>query len=97
MIRIMTANVLTPNRNVKALIELVRENVPDILVTLESDLWWQAKLDILESDYPYTIKCPLDNLLCLNFFLLSPKFLHKSSIYPDPKFKNLGCGIMAIP
>ena len=62
MIRIMTANVLTPNRNAKALIELVRENMPDILVTLESDQWWQARLDILEPDYPYTIKCPLDNL-----------------------------------
>jgi len=62
IIRIMTANVLTTNRNAKGLIELVRENVPDILVTLESDDWWQAQLDILEPDYPYTIKCPLDNL-----------------------------------
>jgi hypothetical protein len=55
IIRIMTANVLTPNRNAKGLIELVRENVPDILVTLESDGWWQARLDSLEPDYPYTI------------------------------------------
>ena len=54
-LRIMTANVLTPNRNAKALVELVRENVPDILVTLESDGWWQARLDSLEPDYPYTI------------------------------------------
>jgi endonuclease/exonuclease/phosphatase (EEP) superfamily protein YafD len=61
-IRIMTANVLTPNRNAKALIELVRENMPDLIVSLESDGWWQARLDALESDYPYTIKCPLDNL-----------------------------------
>ncbi len=58
----MTANILTPNRNAKALIELVRENMPDLIVTLESDGWWQAKLDALESDYPYTIKGPLDNL-----------------------------------
>lgn len=62
MIRIITANVLTPNRNAMALIELVRENAPDILVALESDAWWQERLDTLEPDYPYTIKCPLDNL-----------------------------------
>ncbi|MGD8992034.1 MAG: endonuclease/exonuclease/phosphatase family protein [Desulfobacterales bacterium] len=67
-LRIMTANVLTPNRNAKALIELVRENVPDILVTLESDAWWQAKLDALEPDYPHTIKCPLDNLYGLHVY-----------------------------
>ena len=51
IIRIMTANVLTPNRNAKGLIELVRENGPDIIVTLESDEWWQVRLDILEPGY----------------------------------------------
>ena len=68
VIRIMTANVLTPNRNAKALIELVRENTPDIIVTLESDSWWQEKLDTLESAYPYTIKCPLDNLYGMHVY-----------------------------
>ena len=72
IIRIMTANVLTPNRNAKGLIELVRENVPDILVTLESDGWWQARLDSLEPDYPYTIKCPLDNLYGMHVYSRLP-------------------------
>jgi endonuclease/exonuclease/phosphatase (EEP) superfamily protein YafD len=72
IIRIMTANVLTPNRNAKGLIELVRENGPDIIVTLESDLWWQARLDILEPDYPYTIKCPLDNLYGMHVYSRLP-------------------------
>jgi endonuclease/exonuclease/phosphatase (EEP) superfamily protein YafD len=67
-LRIMTANVLTPNRNAKALIELVHENEPDILVTLESDAWWQARLDTLEPDYPHTIKCPLDNLYGMHVY-----------------------------
>lgn len=67
-IRIMTANVLTPNRNAKALIELVHKNAPDILVTLESDAWWQAKLDTLQQDYPHTIKCPLDNLYGMHVY-----------------------------
>jgi endonuclease/exonuclease/phosphatase (EEP) superfamily protein YafD len=67
-IRIITANVLTPNRNAAALIELVRENEPDILVTLESDAWWQKQLDTLEPDYPHTIKCPLDNLYGMHVY-----------------------------
>ena len=71
-IRIITANVLTPNRNARALIELVRENAPDILVTLESDSWWQAKLDTLEPDYPFTIKCPLDNLYGMHVYSRLP-------------------------
>ena len=72
MIRVMTANVLTPNRNAKALIELVRENAPDILATLESDAWWQDKLDALEPDYPYTIKCPLENLYGMHVYSRLP-------------------------
>ncbi len=72
IIRIMTANVLTPNRNVKALIELVRENAPDLIVTLESDGWWQERLDSLEPDYPYTIKCPLDNLYGMHVYSRLP-------------------------
>lgn len=38
-IKIMTANVLTPNRNAAALISLVKSRRPDVLVTLESDIW----------------------------------------------------------
>ena len=45
----MTANVLASNRNSSALIKLVHENEPDILVSLESDKWWQSKLDTLET------------------------------------------------
>lgn len=61
---IMTANVLQPNRKARELLELVEDNSPDILVALETNQWWQDQLDRLETsgEYPYAIKCPLDNL-----------------------------------
>ncbi|MBW3544227.1 MAG: endonuclease/exonuclease/phosphatase family protein [Bacteroidetes bacterium] len=71
-IRIMSANVLTPNRQVDRLLALVRENDPDILVTLESDKWWEERLDVLEPDYPHTIKCPLDNLYGMHVYSRLP-------------------------
>ncbi len=71
-IRILTANVLTPNRNAETFIKLVGENTPDIIVTLESDEWWQTKLDSLVPDYPYTIKCPLDNLYGMHVYSRLP-------------------------
>lgn len=61
-IRIMTANVLKPNRDAGRLLALVRDFAPQVLVTLESDAWWESALSELERDYPYTIRCPLDNL-----------------------------------
>lgn len=67
-IRILTANVLTPNRNVEGLIALIRENQPDVFVTLETDARWQDGLDVLEDDYPFSMKCPLDNLYGMHVY-----------------------------
>nr|CAA6799942.1 MAG: Unknown protein [uncultured Thiotrichaceae bacterium] len=69
---ILTANVLTPNRNTDALIALVKKHQPDVLVTLESDQWWEDKLRVLETEMPYSIKCPLDNLYGMHVFSRLP-------------------------
>ena len=71
-LRILGANVLTPNRRSEALIRLVRETRPDLVVTLESDDWWQAQLAEIERDYVHTIRCPLDNLYGMHVFSRLP-------------------------
>jgi endonuclease/exonuclease/phosphatase (EEP) superfamily protein YafD len=60
-LRILVSNVLMSNRGADKLLALVRQHQPDLVVTLETNDWWQQQLDVLEADYPYTIKCPLDN------------------------------------
>lgn len=69
---ILTANVLTPNRQADALLKLVSQYRPDVLVTLESDQWWQRHLDTLQCDMPYSIKCPLDNLYGMHVYSRLP-------------------------
>ena len=97
-IRIMTANVLMPNSNAKRLIGLVHDYEPDILVTLESNKWWQIQLDVLEKDYPYTIKCPLDNLYGMHVYSRLPmvncqiKFLVEPDIPSMHALVNLPSG-----
>ncbi len=71
-ISILTANVLRTNRNAQALIDLVALHQPDVLVTLESDEWWQIQLDTLQSDMPYSVKCPLDNLYGMHVYSRYP-------------------------
>ncbi|MET0856234.1 MAG: endonuclease/exonuclease/phosphatase family protein [Telluria sp.] len=71
-IRILTANVLTPNRNAEGLIAIIRENQPDVFVTLETDSWWQERLDTLEGEYPHSMKCPLDNLYGMHVYSKLP-------------------------
>lgn len=71
-IAIMAANVLMTNKNAPALLKLVREYQPDILVTLESNTWWQNQLDQLAGDYPYIIQCPLENLYGMHVYSKLP-------------------------
>lgn len=76
-ISILTANVLMTNRRAGELIDLIIEYRPDIFVTLESDHWWQQQLDTLQTTYPYSVKCPLDNLYGMHVYskleLLEPQ------------------------
>lgn len=67
-IKIMTANVLMTNRKAEKLIELIKQNNPDILVTLETDHWWQTQLKPIENDYPYRMSCPQGNLYGMHVY-----------------------------
>ncbi|MDW7693390.1 endonuclease/exonuclease/phosphatase family protein [Flammeovirgaceae bacterium SG7u.111] len=67
-INILVSNVLTSNKESEKLIAQVNKLSPHILLTLESDKWWEEKLDVLEKDFPYTVKIPLDNLYGMHLY-----------------------------
>lgn len=71
-ITLLTSNVLTPNRQVHKLINLIKHHQPDVVVTLESDQWWEEQLSVIEKDLPYTVKCPLDNLYGMHVYSRFP-------------------------
>lgn len=75
-IKIMSSNVLMTNRNSAPLLELIYKHQPDIVITLESDQWWQDQLDTIEH-YPHRLACPLDNLYGMHVFSRLP--LHDSA------------------
>lgn len=58
------------------LISLVKQHQPDVLVTLESDQWWEDQLSVLDADMPFSVKCPLDNLYGMHVFSKLP--LHEA-------------------
>ena len=41
---LLTANVLQSNRDADALRKLIRDADPDIILTVETDNWWQNEL-----------------------------------------------------
>lgn len=60
-VRILTANVLQFNRNVREYIDLIAASDPDLIVFAETDRYWVERLREIEPAYPHRILCPLDN------------------------------------
>lgn len=71
-LRLLSANVLGSNRHADDFLALVSANDPDIVLTLESNAWWQEQLDRLEGEYPHTIKCALENLYGMHVYSKLP-------------------------
>ena len=65
---VLVANVLTPNRESAALLRMIRDHAPDVVLAVETDAWWESRLDELETDYPHTVKHPLDNLYGMHLY-----------------------------
>jgi endonuclease/exonuclease/phosphatase (EEP) superfamily protein YafD len=60
-LRLLVANVAMNNRESEAFLDIVREYDPDMILTVETDEWWEEALRTLEDEYPHTLKNPLDN------------------------------------
>jgi endonuclease/exonuclease/phosphatase (EEP) superfamily protein YafD len=71
-VSLLVSNVLMPNQNYHALIKHVKQYQPDLLITLETDLRWEKALSVIESDYPYVVRVPLDNMYGIHLYSRLP-------------------------
>lgn len=69
---LLTSNVLMENRDSERLIAHVHALQPDLLVTLETDAWWQAQLDEALTDWPHRVAHPLDNRYGIHLYSRLP-------------------------
>ncbi|NVK55971.1 MAG: endonuclease/exonuclease/phosphatase family protein [Alteromonadaceae bacterium] len=69
---LMTSNVLMHNDNSKGLISQVKQHQPDMLITLETNQWWEDQLTPLHDDYPHRMACPLENLYGMHLYSKLP-------------------------
>lgn len=71
-ISLLASNVYMPNTNFNALLHLVDNMRPDVLLTLETNKRWEHELQVLEQDYIYTVKVPLENLYGMHLYSKLP-------------------------
>jgi len=60
-ISMISLNVLQKNSEYQRTIKLIRDYQPDLILTMESNAEWDSALQVLEADYPYHHKIPLEN------------------------------------
>jgi endonuclease/exonuclease/phosphatase (EEP) superfamily protein YafD len=97
-VAIVFANVLMTNRDSTRLLELIREEDPDLVLAVETDAWWQGELDVLAQTHRYAVRQPQDNtygmLLYSRLELVEPqvKFLIQDDIPSIHARVKLRCG-----
>ena len=85
-VRLVTVNVLMTNRRIDGLGNTLRRTDPDLVLALETDSWWVARLAELLPRHPFRVLHPLDNTYGIALFsrleLLNPevRFLLKPEI-----------------
>jgi endonuclease/exonuclease/phosphatase (EEP) superfamily protein YafD len=67
-ISVLVSNVLQDNRNAAGLIEIVEECRPDILIAVETNVWWDSQLEPLTERYPYCVRIPQENTYGMHVF-----------------------------
>lgn len=67
-IGLLVANVLQSNHDAGRLLAMVERTRPDIVLLLETDQWWDARLAGLEPAYPYVVRQPQQDTYGLHLF-----------------------------
>ena len=71
-IAVMVANVLQQNRRADAFLARVAEADPDLLLVVETDDWWDARIMTLRERYPHVVRHPLPNTYGMHLFSRLP-------------------------
>ena len=71
-ISILIANVLQDNRRSDDFLRLVERANPDIVLTVETDHWWDEQLAPLSGRYRHAVRHPLDNTYGMHLFSRLP-------------------------
>lgn len=90
---LISANVELSNRKAAPLLALVERYQPDLVITLESDAWWEEQLDALQDRYPHALKCPLDNAYGMHVYSRLPLEDPRIQFLVNPEVPSMHFGL----
>lgn len=72
------SNVLQTNRDSDRLLGVMRAADADVMLFVETDDWWRARLDALLDTHPHALACPLSNTYGMLLYSRLP--MHDTSV-----------------
>ena len=60
-VSLVVSNVLQTNRQADRLLAVVHDCDPDLVLCVETDEWWEKRLDALAATHRHVVRCPLPN------------------------------------
>jgi endonuclease/exonuclease/phosphatase (EEP) superfamily protein YafD len=67
-ISLLISNVFMDNREAEKLRELIRQQDPDVILTVETDEWWERELASFEGSHRYVVKQAQNNTYGMHLF-----------------------------
>ena len=67
-IKLLIANVYQDNRDSNAYLTLIKQCDADVILMVETNLWWQKQIDVISDHYPHQLKIPLENTYGMIFY-----------------------------
>lgn len=71
-IAILIANVYQDNRQSESYLSLIKKCDPDVVLMVETNVWWQQQMDAIGETYPHQLKVPLENTYGMIFYSRLP-------------------------
>lgn len=69
---VLISNVFEDNNNYQGCVDVVKKSNADLVLLLETDHRWAKETAVLDQDYPYQIKVPIDNTYGMLMFSKFP-------------------------
>lgn len=67
-IGLFIGNIYQYNRNADEYLKCIYSNDPDVVMLVETDMWWAEKLEVLKEKYPHHLLAPSDNTYGMMLF-----------------------------
>lgn len=67
-ISLLIANVYQDNRESGSYLKLIKKCNPDVVLMVETNVWWEQQMDVIANEYTYQLKVPLENTYGMIFY-----------------------------